>query len=97
MPGVWKKFKDHKPVFGLSVKFAEGADLSDIEGTITQIKLHIRNTSVPMIVTASDSEAKNQGTDGIFAICSERCGEKMKDAVTKELTMFKEFKDIFLN
>lgn len=50
-----------------------------------------------MIVTASDSEAKNQGTDGIFAICSERCGEKMKDAVTKEFTMFKEFKNIFLN
>ncbi|MFC0272352.1 hypothetical protein ACFFIX_12995 [Metabacillus herbersteinensis] len=92
-----KKFNDDKPVFGLSVKFAECVGFSNIEGTITQIKLQTRNTSVPMNVTASDSEAKKQGTDGIFAICSERCGEKMKDTVTKELTMFKEFKDISLN
>ncbi|MCF6409995.1 hypothetical protein [Pseudalkalibacillus salsuginis] len=91
-----KKIKDNKPVFGLSVKFAEGANFSNSEGTITQIKLHTRNTSVPMIVTASDSKAKNQGTDGIFTLCSERCGEKMKDTVKKELTTFKEFKDISL-
>jgi hypothetical protein len=92
-----KKIKDDKPVFGLSVKFAEGVDFSNSEGTIIQIKLRTRNTSVPMIVTASDSEAKYQGADGIFAICSERCGEKMKDTITKELTTFKEFKDISLN
>jgi hypothetical protein len=50
-----------------------------------------------MIVIARDSEAKNQGTDGIFSLCSEKCGEKMKETVTKELKMFKEFKDISLN
>ncbi|WP_307440142.1 hypothetical protein [Bacillus sp. V2I10] len=92
-----KKIREDKPVFGLSVKFAEGVDFSNSEGTITQISLRTRNTSVPMIVTASNSEAKHQGTDGIFAICSERCGAKMKDTVTKELTTFKDFKDISLN
>ncbi|MDC3425153.1 hypothetical protein NC797_11615 [Aquibacillus sp. 3ASR75-11] len=92
-----KKIKDGKPVFGLSVKFAEGVDYSDSEGTIIQIGLNTRNTSVPMIVTARGSEAKNQGTDGIFALCSEKCGEKMKESVTKELKTFKEFKDISLN
>ncbi|UOQ92151.1 hypothetical protein MUO14_16865 [Halobacillus shinanisalinarum] len=92
-----KKIKDNEPVFGLSVKFAEGVDYSDSEGTIIQIELNTRNTSVPMIVTARDSEAKTQGTDGIFALCSEKCGKKMKETVTKELTTFKEFKDISLN
>jgi hypothetical protein len=75
----------------------QGVDYSDSEGTIIQIGLNTRNTSVPMIVTARDSEAKNQGTDGIFALCSEKCGEKMKESVTNELTTFKEFKDISLN
>jgi hypothetical protein len=92
-----KKIKDNKPVFGLSVKFAEGVDYSDSEGTIIQIGLNTRNTSVPMIVTTRDSEAKNQGADGIFALCSEKCGEKMKETVTKEITMFTEFNDISLD
>jgi hypothetical protein len=91
-----KKISDNKSVFGLGVKFAEGVDYSKSEGTIIQVDLRTRNTSVPMIVTASDSEAKLQGSDGIFALCSEKCGEKMKNTLTKELTTFKEFKDISL-
>ncbi|WP_236687161.1 hypothetical protein [Ornithinibacillus californiensis] len=92
-----KKVKDNNPVFGLSVKFVEGLDYSDSEGKIIQLWLNTRNTSVPMIVTASDSEAKLQGTDGIFAICSEKCGGKMKQTLSKEITTFKETKDISLN
>ena len=88
-----KKINDNKPVFGLSVTFAEGVDYSESEGEIIQIGLQTRNTSVPMIVTARESEAKLQGTDGIFALCSEKCGNKMKDSLTKEVTIFKEFKN----
>ena len=87
-----KKIKDNQPVFGLSVMFAENVDFSNVEGTFTQIKLNSRNTSVPMIVTTSNSDAKIQGTDGIFPICSEKCGGRMKDALKEELS-FKEFKD----
>ncbi len=91
-----KKIRDEKPVFGLSVKFAEGIEYSESEGMIIQIGLHSRNTSVPMIVTARESKAKLQGTDGIFALCSEKCGVKMRDTLTKELSTFREIKDISL-
>lgn len=91
-----KKIKGDQPVFGLSVKFAEGVDFLNSEGTITQIRLQTRNTSVPLIIAGRNSEAKNRGSDGIFAICSEKCGEKMKDTLTKELTLFEEFKEISL-
>lgn len=90
-----KKIKGDKAVFGLSVKFAEGIAFPDSEGKMKQVSLQTRNTSVPMIVTAADSEAKIQGSDGIFALCSEKCGTKMKAALTNELT-FKELKDISL-
>ncbi|MFD1738705.1 hypothetical protein ACFSCX_19500 [Bacillus salitolerans] len=90
-----KKIKDNNPVFGLCVKFAEGIDYSESEGTIIQVGLRTRNTSVPMIVTARDSEAKIQGTDGIFAICSEKCGTKMKNTLENEVS-FREIKDISL-
>ncbi|TDL64062.1 hypothetical protein E2R56_26540 [Rhodococcus qingshengii] len=91
-----KKISNNKPVFGLSVKFVEGLDYTESEGKIIQIGLRTRNTSVPLIITARESEAKLQGTDGIFALCSKNCGKKMKDTLTKEIEIFKEFKDIAL-
>lgn len=92
-----KKLKSNSPVYGLSVQFAEGIDYSGVEGTIIQIRLNSRNTSVPIMVTAKASEAKNQGTDGVFAVCSEKCGQKMKDTVTKENNTFNGFMDITIN
>ena len=84
-----KKIKEDKECFGLSVKFVEGVDFKDEEGTITSIFLLSRKTSVPMIVVSEDSEAKKQGQDGIFALCSEKCGLKMKKTINEELNWFK--------
>ena len=53
-----KKILDSKPLFGLSVQFADGVDYTESEGTIIHIGLTTRNTSVPLIVTARGSEAK---------------------------------------
>lgn len=92
-----KKINDNNPAIGLNVKFAKGVDYSEQEGTIIQVWLNTRNTSVPMIVTANESAAKNEGTDGVFAICSDKCGVKMEETLTKELTMFKEVDNISLN
>lgn len=80
-----KKLREGNPVYGLSVRFAQGVDYNDEDGKIMQIYLKSRNTSVPMIVTAVNSEAKKHGQDGIFAFCSERCGEKMKETLKEEL------------
>jgi hypothetical protein len=85
-----RRLKEGKEVYGLNVTFKEGVDYSDKEGTITQIYLNSRNTSVPMIVAANESEAKQNGIDGIFSICSPKCGEKMKQALSKEIETFKE-------
>lgn len=91
-----KKIRNDKPVFALSVKFVEGEDYTTSEGKIIQIGIRTRNTSVPMIVAGKESEAKLQGTDGIFALCSEKCHKKMKETLSQELEVFKDFKDISL-
>jgi hypothetical protein len=80
-----KKIGENRPVYGLHVKFAEGVNYNDEGGRITQIYLKSRNKSVPMIVTAANSEAKKSGQDGIFALCSEKCGAKMKETLKEEL------------
>ncbi|MEH7178281.1 hypothetical protein [Neobacillus vireti] len=80
-----KKFKSGKPIYGLNVKFVEEKKISDPDGRIVHIHLESRNTSVPMLVPGIDSEADKKGIDGIFPICSEKCGEKMRDALSKEI------------
>ncbi|MEH6993576.1 hypothetical protein V7075_12755 [Neobacillus drentensis] len=47
--------------------------------------LESRNTSVPMIVPGENSEADKEGIDGIFPICSEKRGDKMREALSKEV------------
>ncbi|WP_010530123.1 hypothetical protein [Lentibacillus jeotgali] len=89
-----KKIGDNEPLHAIDVKFAEGIDYSDEEGEIVQVYLNSRQTSVPMIVTTADSEAKKNGQDGLFAVCSKACGEKMKTALTKEIDTFKGFSDM---
>ncbi|WP_367756016.1 hypothetical protein [Ammoniphilus sp. 3BR4] len=83
-----KKIGENKPCFGLSVKFRPNVDFNELGGQITSVYLTSRKTSVPLIVTAEGAEAKKSGQDGIFAICSEKCGEKMQLAVAKELELF---------
>ncbi|MFB4168296.1 hypothetical protein [Virgibacillus sp. JSM 102003] len=86
-----KKIADDQPLHALNVKFADGIDYSDQEGEIVQVYLTSRGTSVPMIVATADSEAKENGGDGLFALCSETCSEKMQTTLAKEINTFNSF------
>jgi hypothetical protein len=88
-----KKIGENQPLSAIDVKFAEGVDFKDKEGEIIHVYLNSRNTRVPMIVTTADSEAKKHGQDGLFAVCSQKCGEKMKNSLAKEIDTFKDFSD----
>lgn len=88
-----KKIAEDQPLYAISIKFVEGINYSDKEGEIIQVYLNSRKTSVPMIVTTADSEAKKHGQDGLFTNCSKNCGEKMKTALAKEIDTFKEISD----
>jgi hypothetical protein len=84
-----KKIRADKEVYALNVKFIEGKEISDSDGRIIHLHLESRNTSVPMIVPGENSEAKLAGVDGIFSICSLKCGEKMRESLKKEITQIK--------
>lgn len=88
-----KKIGEDQPLHAIDVKFNEDIDYSDNEGEIIQVYLNSRKTSVPMIVTTADSEAKKNGQDGLFAVCSEKCGKKLKSSLAKEIDTFKAFSD----
>lgn len=84
-----KKLKDDKEVYAINVKFVEGKEIPDSDGRLIHIHLESRNTNVPMIVPGENSEAKIAGVDGIFPICSQKCGEKMRESLAKEIATIK--------
>ena len=48
-----------------------------------------------MMVTGQGSEAKNEGKDAMFLVCSEACGKKLKNVLEKEISLGKMFKGVW--
>ncbi|MGD9240208.1 MAG: hypothetical protein PVG69_09300, partial [Desulfobacterales bacterium] len=70
---------EHMEVFGFGAKLMPNVDLSEYEGHCIQIGLVSEEKSVYMMVTGQGSEAKSDGKDGMFLVCSEACGKKLKN------------------
>jgi hypothetical protein len=81
--GTIQEFED---VIDLGAKLKADIDLSEYESHCIELDLVSEKKSVYMLVTASDSEAKKNGDDGMFLLCSERCGKNLKDILEKEVT-----------
>lgn len=88
-----KKLKDDKPAYGLNVRFVEGKKIPEAAGRIIHLHLESRKTSVPIIIPGIGSEADKEGIDGIFPICSEKCGGKMRAALAKEIGTIQKVQD----
>jgi len=82
---------DDIEVFGVDVKLKPDVDLSEYESHCIQISLVSEEKPIYMMVTAQGSEAKKEGKDGMFLLCSEECGEKLKNVLAKEISLGKLF------
>jgi len=65
-------------VFGLGIKLKPAVNLSEFESHCIEINLVSGKKPVFMMVTKQGSEAKNDGKDGMFLLCSLSCGKKLK-------------------
>lgn len=81
-------------VFGLGAKLKPDVDLSEFESHCIQIDLVSEEMPVYMMVTAPGSEAKNDGKDGMFLVCSESCGKILKQTLAKEISLGKMFETV---
>ena len=85
---------DHMEVLGLGAKLKHDADLSEYESHCIQIGLVSEEKPVYMMVTAQGSQARNNGNDGMFLVCSEGCGKKLKRVLEKEISLGKMFETV---
>ena len=81
------QISDDIEIFAFGAKIQPGADLSDYEGEAIQLMIVSEDRFVPMMVTSEGSEAKIDGNDVMFLVCSEKCGIKMKTALEREKSL----------
>ena len=82
---------EDREVFGAGAKLKPDVDLSVYENHCIQIGLVSEEKPIYMMVTAQGSEAKKNGKDCMFLLCSEECGKKLKSVLEKEISSGKMF------
>ena len=85
---------DQMEVLGLGAKLRPELDLSEYESHCIQIGLVSEEKPLYMMVTTQGSEAKNNGNDGMFLVCSEGCGKKLKSVLENEISLGKMFETV---
>ncbi len=83
-----KTIPENSEVFGLGAKVRKTFDIKDQEGKIIPLTLIKADKTIPAIVTTSKSEAKRDGYDLMFMICSKDCAESLRTALEKEIKLF---------
>jgi hypothetical protein len=86
---------DNMEIFGFGAKLKPDVDLSEYESHCIEIGLVSKEKPVYMMVTAQGSEAKSEGKDGMFLVCSKKCGKKLKKALEEEISLGKMFKTVW--
>ncbi|MFC1635797.1 hypothetical protein ACFL5Z_13240 [Planctomycetota bacterium] len=73
------------PVFGFGGKTRPGVDIAEFEGGAIRISLVTQDRTVTAIVPTAGSQARLEGHDFMFMVCSETCGSEMKAVLDAEI------------
>jgi hypothetical protein len=85
---------DTMEVFAFGAKLKPDIDVSEYESHCIEVGLVSMEKSVYMMVTARGSEARNEGKDCMFLVCSDGCAKKMKNVLEKEVSLGELFKKV---
>ena len=77
-----KAIPENTECFGAGGKTRDGINVRKHEGRV--IIMVTGDREVPCLVTTRDSQAKKDGKDLMFMLCSELCGQKLKAAFRQD-------------
>ena len=87
---------DEMEVFCVGAKLKPEIDLSGYQSHCIEIGLATEKKQVCMMVTAKDSQAHNEGNDGMFMVCSEKCGQNLEESLQNEVKLGKLFDSVVI-
>lgn len=85
-----KKIRSGAEVYGLGVKLRKELEYPGVVGRTMSVHLPIGDRELECMVTADGSQAKAEGWDLIFMVCSEGCGAGLKALLEEEESLFEE-------
>jgi len=81
------------PIYALGCKKHPDIDISKYEGKVMPVKITTSGKTIWSIVPSADSDARRNGNDFMFTLCSEKCGDELKEVLDIE----KEFGELILS
>ena len=88
-----KKVGNDVPIYAVGCKKRPNINIVRYEGKAMPVKISTIDKTIWSIVPPPDSDARRDGNDLMFTLCSENCGEKLKETLEKE----KEIGDLILS
>ena len=79
-----KKIGENQELFALGCKKRPGVDISKYEGGVMSVTIVTIGKTIWAIVPSSDSDARKDGKDFMFTLCSKECGFELKEALEQE-------------
>ncbi|MGO9466623.1 MAG: hypothetical protein ACLQIB_18340 [Isosphaeraceae bacterium] len=74
-------------VFGGGARARPGIDLEAVAGQVLPVYLVGAGKTVLVAVTGLDSDARRDGNDFVYMICSEACGRDLKAAFESDIEL----------
>ncbi len=84
------KIRSGADVYGLGVKLKKELEYPGAVGRSMTVHLPVQGREVECMVTADGSQARAEGWDLIFMVCSEECGAELKSLLEEEGSLFEE-------
>lgn len=82
-----KKIKANQPVYGFGGRKRTGMDLTEYEGSAILLPMATIPKEVICTVTSAGSQARADGKDFMFMVCSEDCANEMKSVMKEEMAL----------
>lgn len=80
-----KEIPEDSEIFSLSARARAGKNIEQFAGKAFYIHLLWTPRSIAVVIPTNESQAKKEGKDMLFSICSESCGRELKTALNKEI------------
>ena len=81
-----REMRDDSERFSINTKFRDPKDYRKNAGKIVEFYVPVVDRSIMAFAVTPDSEAKKQGYEIMFVICSERCREELSAGLREDIT-----------
>jgi len=78
------KIKDDDPIYSVGCKKRPEVDITKYESKVMPVKLSTIDKTIWSVVPPQNSDARREGNDLMFAVCSNSCVDNLTETLKRE-------------